>query len=74
MSKKNLLCEVLKKKTFIIHYLPIMRSVVILLFASAFISVAKAGSNGNIKVKEVTQQGKTITGRVTETNGNQYQG
>lgn len=74
MSKKNLLCEVLKKKTFIIHYLPIMRSVVILLFASAFISIAKAGSNGNIKVKEVIQQGKTITGRVTETNGESIPG
>ena len=79
MNNKNLLCDVLKRKTSSNHFLLIMKTTIILLFTCVFISEAETGisnnapatlNKNNVIVELAQQQGKTITGTIVDSNGN----
>ena len=79
MNNKNLLCDVLKRKTSSNHFLLIMKTTIILLFTCVFISEAETGitnnapatlNKNNVIVELAQQQGKTITGTIIDSNGN----
>ena len=74
-EKNNLLGIVLKSKTSLSYYSMIIKSVFILLFVSAFISVSEANSKESLlEIEVVTQQGKTISGRVNDSYGESLPG
>jgi len=90
MKKNNLLCDVFKKKTPLSYFSLISRIVITFLFTFVLIFVAEAGYKqndkdllmnkniANLKEEKITeavqQQGKTITGKVTDQNGESLPG
>lgn len=87
MNEKNLSCDALTKRTSVNHHLLIIRTVIIFLFTCVFISVAEKGITENTKVtpienntnlkevlNKIEQQDRTVTGKVTDINGDPLPG